>query len=135
MSLQFYYLAVSVYGWINWTRGIQQGGRELPATKISKRLTIMLLLASVLIYGVYYIILAKFTDSTIPISDSLVGTLSVIGTWMLARKLIENWLVWILADGIATGLFFYKELYPTAILFIIYTAMAVVGYWQWRKTM
>lgn len=135
MSLQFYYLAVSVYGWINWRHGTQQGGHELPATKTSRRLTILLLLSSVHIYGVYYVILAKFTDSTIPISDSLVGTLSVIGTWMLARKLIENWLVWIVADGIATGLFFYKELYPTAILFIIYTAMAVVGYWQWRKTM
>ena len=134
MSLQFYYLAVSVYGWINWRHGTKQGGHELPATKTSKRLTIMLLLASLLIYGVYYLILAKFTDSTIPISDSLVGTLSVLGTWMLARKLIENWLVWIVADGIATGLFFYKELYPTAILFIIYTTMAVVGYWQWRKT-
>lgn len=135
MSLQFYYLAVSVYGWINWKQGMQQSGHELPATKTPKRLIIKLFLTSALIYSVYYFILAKFTDSTIPISDSLVGALSVIGTWMLARKLIENWLVWIVADGIATGLFFYKELYPTAILFVIYTAMAVVGYCQWRKTL
>jgi nicotinamide mononucleotide transporter len=52
---------------------------------------------------------------------------------MLARKLIENWLVWIVADGIATGLFIYKGLYPTSILFFIYTVMAVVGYLQWKK--
>lgn len=134
MSLQFYYLGVSVYGWINWKRGSQESGHELTAAKTSKALMLRLLVASILIYAAYYIVLAKFTDSTIPKADSLVGMLSVIGTWMLARKLIENWLVWIVADGLATGLFFYKELYPTAILFIIYTGMAAIGYFQWKKT-
>jgi len=135
MSLQFYYLVISVYGWFNWKHGKPGNGSELPATKTSKRLILQLAIASVVIYLIYYLALAKFTDSTIPKADSLVGMLSVIGTWMLARKLIENWLVWIVADGIATGLFFYKGLYPTAVLFIIYTAMAVVGYIQWKKTM
>jgi len=135
MSLQFYYLGVSVYGWINWKYGTHHSGKELPATKTPKQWILRLGLASGLIYLAYYIILAKFTDSTIPIADSMVGMLSVIGTWMLARKLIENWLVWIIADGLATGLFFYKELYITAILFIIYTTMAAVGYWQWKKKM
>jgi nicotinamide mononucleotide transporter PnuC len=134
MSLQFYYLGVSIYGWINWKRGSQESGHELAAAKTSKALMLRLLIASILIYAAYYIVLAKFTDSTIPKADSLVGMLSVIGTWMLARKLIENWLVWIVADGLATGLFFYKELYPTAILFIIYTGMAAIGYFQWKKT-
>ena len=133
MSLQFYYLAISVYGWFVWTHAKPETGHELPATKISSRLIFQLIVSSIIIYVIYYIILDKFTDSTIPKVDSLVGMLSVIGTWMLARKLIENWLVWIVADGIATGLFFYKGLYPTAILFIIYTVMAVVGYWQWQK--
>ena len=134
MSLQFYYLVISVYGWFSWKMGKPDSGQELPATKTSKRLLVHLGLASIIIYIIYYIILAKFTDSSIPKADSLVGMLSVIGTWMLARKLIENWLVWIVADGIAAGLFFYKELYPTAVLFIIYTVMAVVGYLQWKKT-
>jgi nicotinamide mononucleotide transporter len=135
MSLQFYYLIISVYGYINWKYGTHQQGKELPITSISKSTTLQLLLASVVIYFIYYIILSKYTDSTIPIADSIVGMLSVIGTWMLARKIIENWLVWIIADALACGLFFYKELYPTAILFIIYTVMAGVGYWQWKKTM
>ena len=135
MSLQFYYLAISVYGWINWKHGPQQTGNELPATSTPKRMIFPLLLASIFIYSAYYIILSRFTDSTIPISDSLVGVLSVIATWMLARKFIENWLVWIVADALATGLFFYKELYPTGIIFIIYTLMAVVGYFQWKKAL
>lgn len=135
MSLQFYYLIISIYGYINWKYGTHQQGKELPISNISKSTMLQLLLASVAIYFIYYIILSKYTDSTIPIADSIVGMLSVIGTWMLARKIIENWLVWIIADALACGLFFYKELYPTAILFIIYTLMAGVGYWQWKKTM
>src|ERR1035437_5948904 len=134
MSLQFYYLVISVYGWFSWKKGSQDSGQELPATTTSKRLILQLGVSSIVIYVIYYLVLAKFTDSTIPKADSLVGMLSVVGTWMLARKLIENWLVWIVADAIATGLFFYKGLYPTAILFIIYTGMAAVGYLQWKKS-
>lgn len=133
MSLQFYYVAISIYGWINWKQGKPGTGEELPATQMSKRLFLNLCIATALIYLAYYLVLAKFTDSTIPKADSLVGALSVVGTWMLARKLIENWLVWIVADGLCVGLYVYKALYPTAILFIIYTLMAVVGYWQWKK--
>ena len=135
MSLQFYYLVISVYGWFSWKKGSPDSGQELPATKTSNRLILQLGLSSVVIYFIYYLVLAKFTDSTIPKADSLVGMLSVVGTWMLARKLIENWLVWIVADGIATGLFIYKGLYPTSILFFIYTVMAFVGYFQWKKQM
>ncbi|MDP4239100.1 MAG: nicotinamide riboside transporter PnuC [Bacteroidota bacterium] len=134
MSLQVYYLVISVYGWFNWKLGKPSSEKELPATKASTRLMLQLAVSSIVIYVIYYLILSRFTDSTIPKADSLVGMLSVVGTWMLARKLLENWLVWIVADGIATGLFIYKGLYPTAILFVIYTVMSVAGYWQWKKT-
>src|ERR1035437_4572894 len=134
MSLQFYYVFISIYGWINWKRGKQGSGEELPTIQLSKRLLLNLVVATGLIYIVYYLILSKFTDSTIPKADSLVGAFSVVGTWMLARKLIENWLVWIVADALCVGLYIYKGLFPTAILFIVYTVMSVVGYWQWRKT-
>jgi len=132
MSLQLYYLVVSVYGWINWKRGKEE--KELPATKTTREMWLKLALATVAIYFIYYFVLLYFTDSTILKSDSLVGALSIIATWMLARKLIENWLVWIVADALCVGLYIYKGLYPTVILFVIYTVMAVVGYIQWRKT-
>ena len=135
MSLQFYYVFISIYGWLNWKRGNQGSGEELPTTQLSKRLLLNLVVATGLIYIVYYLILSKFTDSTIPKADSLVGALSVVGTWMLAKKFIENWLVWIVADALCVGLYIYKGLFPTAILFIVYTVMSVVGYWQWKKRM
>ncbi|MEI7505170.1 MAG: nicotinamide riboside transporter PnuC, partial [Paludibacter sp.] len=100
MSLQFYYVVISIYGWMNWKNGQSENGDELPTNQLSKRLTLNLVLATGLIYIVYYLVLSRFTDSTIPKADSLVGALSVVGTWMLARKLIENWLVWIFADAL-----------------------------------
>jgi len=134
MSLQFYYVVISIYGWINWKHGDDLAGKEMPAAQLTKRLLVNLCIATGLIYIIYYFILSRFTDSTIPKADSVVGALSIVGTWMLARKLIENWIVWIVADGLCVGLYFYKGLYPTAILFIIYTFMAAVGYWEWKKS-
>jgi nicotinamide mononucleotide transporter len=133
MSLQFYYVFISIYGWLNWKRDNPENKEELPTAQLTKKLTLILFLATIIIYFVYYLILSKYTDSTIPKADSLVGALSIVGTWMLARKLIENWLVWIIADGLCVGLYIYKGLYPTAVLFIIYTVMALVGYRQWKK--
>lgn len=134
MSLQFYYVVISIYGWINWKHADDLAGKEMPAAQLTKRLFVNLCMATGLIYIIYYFILSRFTDSTIPKADSVVGALSIVGTWMLARKLIENWIVWIVADGLCVGLYFYKGLYPTAILFIIYTLMAAVGYWEWKKS-
>lgn len=133
MSLQFYYLIISVYGWINWKRGKNRSESELPVGKLSKKWLIRISIATVLTYISYYLILKYLTDSTIPASDSLVGALSVIATWMLAKKLIENWLVWIAADGLCIGLYVYKGLYLTSVLFLIYTVMAYVGYINWKK--
>jgi len=134
MSLQVYYLVISVYGWIHWTFGKEIKGDELPVAKLSKKLILILTGATVLIYFLYFIILNYYTDSPVPKFDSLVGTLSVIATWLLAKKYIENWLVWIVADGLCIGLYIYKGLYPTSVLFGVYTLMSVVGYLQWKKS-
>ncbi|MEI6555416.1 MAG: nicotinamide riboside transporter PnuC [Paludibacter sp.] len=133
MSLQFYYVFISIYGWTHWTHG-KSGKEELTTTIMTNRDWLITIVGTVVVYVIYYLILANYTDSPIPKSDALVGALSVIGTWMLAKKFIENWLMWILADGLCIGLYLYKELYPTAILFVIYTVMAGVGYWEWKKT-
>lgn len=132
MSLQVYYLVVSIYGWINWKRGKEE--KELPATVTTRKTWLQLALATIGIYFIYYFVLRYFTDSTIPKSDSVVGALSIIATWMLARKLIDNWIVWIVVDAFCVGLYLYKELYTTAGLFVVYTIMAIVGYFQWKKS-
>ncbi|MDD3078653.1 MAG: nicotinamide riboside transporter PnuC [Paludibacter sp.] len=135
MSLQFYYLGVSVYGWISWKMGKQKSGAELPVKHTSGKQGLVLLIVVLTIYLVYYYILSGFTDSPLPKADSLTTALSIVATWMLAKKLIEQWLLWIFIDGLSSGLYFYKGLNLTGVLFIIYTIMAVVGYVQWLKSM
>ncbi len=135
MSLQLYYVVISIYGWIHWKSGKSTNGSELKVTTLNKKMTGILFLSAILIYTIYYIVLNYLTDSAVPKFDSLIGSLSVIATWMLARKYIENWLVWIVADGLAVGLFLYKGLYPTSVLFVVYTIMSVVGYKQWKMTL
>ncbi len=136
MSINSYYLFVSVYGWINWQRKQDVDGKETLHINRIKRASeiVQYLVASVLIYLIYYFVLEYLTDSPIAAADSVVGALSIIATWMLAKKKLENWLVWILVDAYAAVLYFSKGLYPTTILFVVYTIMAVVGYRQWRRT-
>ncbi|MFM2290216.1 MAG: hypothetical protein RIS29_29 [Bacteroidota bacterium] len=135
MSLQVYYIAISIYGWIHWKKGHISQKEEIPATFMASKDWIIAGIGTVVVYLLYYFILTRYTDSTVPVTDSIVGALSVVGTWMLAKKFIENWLVWIVADAICVGLYIYKDLYPTSVLNVIYTIMAGVGYWQWKKGM
>ncbi len=94
-----------------------------------------LLLASLFIYIAISIILVNYTDSPLPYWDSFTTALSIVATWMLARKILEQWLVWVLVDAVSMGLYFYKELYPTAVLFAVFTVLALYGYFQWKKDM
>jgi nicotinamide mononucleotide transporter len=80
-----------------------------------------------------WVVLKNYTDSPVPFADSLATSLSIVATWMLARKILEHWLVWIFVDAFSIGLFWYKGLFPTVVLFIVYTIMAVAGFIEWRK--
>lgn len=134
MSLQFYYLGVSVYGWISWKVGKQRSGKELSIKRTTAKQALLLSSITLILFLLYYYILAQHTDSPLPLGDSFTTALSITATWMLAKKMIEHWLLWIIIDSVSAGLYFYKELYPTAGLFIVYTIMAIVGWIQWRKT-
>ena len=132
MSLQFYYIFISIVGWYWWIKG-GKGGKELVITKMAKHLYIKLFVTSILIFLVYALILTKFTDSQLPYWDSLTTSLSIVASWMLARKMLEQWILWVIIDLISMFLYIYKGLYPTSILFLIYTVLAVVGYYKWKK--
>jgi len=135
MSLMVYYLVVSIYGWYNWLNGRKDNGNEqLPVRKMkSKGLLIMLLVEIVLFTGMA-LFLTYLTNSNTPIRDALVTSLSFIATWLLAKKYLENWIIWLIADMLSIELYIYKKLYPTTILFIVLTIMAVIGYVSWRKS-
>jgi len=134
MGLQFYYVFISIYGWYYWLKGGDKKEEEdLPVRKITRDVLVKSTLVTVLIYALILFILIRFTDSTVPFMDSFTTALSIIATWMLAKKYIEHWYIWIIVDSVSAGLYVYKNLYPTVILFLIYTVMAIIGYFEWKK--
>jgi nicotinamide mononucleotide transporter len=134
MGLQFYYVFISIYGWYYWlTGGDKKEEENLPVRKVTMAVLVKSTLATVLIYAFILFILIRFTDSTVPFMDSFTTALSIIATWMLAKKYIEHWLIWIVVDTVSAGLYVYKNLWPTVVLFLVYTVMAIIGYYEWEK--
>jgi len=134
MGLQVYYVIISLYGWYFWLKGKKQDeGDKVPVKITSGRLWIKLTISSVILYLIILYVLLNYTDSDVPYMDSITTALSIVATWMLARKYLEQWLIWVFVDALSAGLYVYKELWATVILFIIYTIMAVLGYIEWKK--
>ena len=134
MSLQFYYVLISVYGWFLWSRGKSSDqNEELQVRSVTRPLFMGLVLCSLVIYlGISYV-LVEFTDSPLPYWDAFTTALSIVATWMLAKKILEQWIVWVIVNVVSLALYIYKGLYPTSVLFFFYAALSVVGYLQWRK--
>jgi nicotinamide mononucleotide transporter len=132
MTLQFYYVAISIYGWWCWLHG-SASGESLAVTRTNSILWMKLTVTFLMLFVIIAYVLLRFTDSPVPYWDAVTTALSIVATWMLARKKIEHWLVWVFVDAISIGLFIIKELYPTTILFSVYTVLAVYGYYEWRK--
>ena len=82
--------------------------------------------------GIWYV-LSHYTDSEVPLGDAFTTALAVVATWMLAHKYIEHWHLWVVANIVSVALYLYKGLYPTVILYLVYTGMAVYGYLEWKK--
>ncbi|MBN2166266.1 MAG: nicotinamide mononucleotide transporter [Marinilabiliaceae bacterium] len=139
-GLMIYYVVISIYGWIHWHGSKYNNVNiELPIQSITKEIIIKLLLVTVLIYVSLLIILLYLpgyiglSSSTFPYLDSLTVSASIVGTWMLTRKILQQWLVWIVINSICVVMFWIKGLNYTTLLFIIYTIGSVIGYIKWLK--
>lgn len=136
MGLQVYYVLISIYGWYFWSKGSTRAEKgELPVVRVSRQQSILLFLAFIASWVGIYFVLDRYTDSTVPLGDSFTTALAVVATWMLTRKIIEQWFLWIIANVVSIGLYIYKGLYPTVILYAVYAVMAVYGYVEWKRSM
>lgn len=135
MGLQGYYVVISIYGWWSWRTGGQAGtdDKKLHVTYTNSILWIKLFIINLLLTILMYYLLGRYTDSPIPFGDAFTTSLSIVATWMLARKKIEQWLIWIFVDLVSAGLYMYRGLYPTVFLFTVYAIMAGIGFYEWRK--
>lgn len=132
--LQVFYIALAVYGLWNWLYGGEKH-THAPIVRATRTSFLLLLPATTAAAGILYYVLSHHTDSNVPLGDAITTALSLAAQYMLARKQIENWLVWITADVIYIGLYWYKSLYLTALLYVGFIAMCVAGYRAWQRTM
>lgn len=130
--LQVYYIAMSVYGFYFWiTRKDEDNSDFVKISKIGGKQAFVSLIIALGCFGLLFWIINNYTESPVPIGDSFTASLCIVGTWLLARKILENWLLFIVADIVCVGLFIYQQMYLTALLFVVYTVMGILGYFRW----
>lgn len=142
-GMAIYYLLAAVYGWAVWARKKpaesvdEKGGNcaELAITHTSLRVALMLGALFLVLWAAMYYVLSRFTDSTVPLTDSFGNSLSIIALWMLARKYVEQWLVWFVVDALFFVLYIHKGVPFHGCLYGFYTVMAIVGYRKWLQMM
>ncbi|MCK9305203.1 MAG: nicotinamide riboside transporter PnuC [Bacteroidales bacterium] len=134
--LQCYFLIMSVYGWITWGMENKQGGGESSKQGVRK-LSLFVLLLSFLLSAIFYFIISRILiltgEDPMPKADALATVLSITATFWVTRRYRENWLLWIAVNLISLYIYLNQGLYPTSILYAVYTVAAVAGYIHWRK--
>ena len=140
MGINIYYVIASIYGIICWRWGISRKNKKEASTTLkithtpTSRITPLSIISIALTFAIAYILIT-FTDSNVPWWDSVTTSLSIVAMWMMARKYIEQWWVWIVVDVISAGLYVYKELFFTAGLYALYAIIAYFGYKKWKELM
>ena len=132
-SMELYYILAGIYGLVAWRRGDKKSKSELKISYTPRVAWVAIVGVYVLLHATIYMLLVTFTDSNVPFWDSLTTSLSVVAYWLLSRKYVEQWLVWLAVDVITVGLYIYKDIPLTAGLYALYSALAIAGYMRWRR--
>ncbi|MFL6656618.1 MAG: nicotinamide riboside transporter PnuC [Massilia sp.] len=132
MGLQLVFIVVSVWGWYQWLYGGAQHD-TLAVTRSAQRGWLLGLAAWLLGYGILAAFLAHFTNTDVPHTDGFLTAGSLLGQVLLSRKKVENWIVWIVVDVLYVGLYVYKGLALTAILYGVFVVLAAIGLRAWYR--
>jgi len=131
MGLQFYFMAMNIYGWYYWSRK-PDSDKKTPVVLITKKEGFYSVIAVIIFTYILGSIL-KYTPASYPFIDSFCTACSLVAQVFLARKVLENWLIWIFVDIVYVGVYIFKGLHLTAIMYAIYVAIALIGYIDWKK--
>lgn len=129
-SLQGYYVIMAGYGWWHWS----QGGPEPPVIRLPWRWHATGLITSLLMGLLIAQVLASETQAASPYLDSITTCVSLFATWLVTRRVLENWLYWMVVDSLQTVLFASQGLWSTALLFVLYLGIGTAGYLSWRRS-
>lgn len=132
MALQPVYLALSIYGWYQWLHGGEKHSK-LQVSRASPRLLAGLGILNITVWLVLAMILRR-TDAALPWTDAILTSTSLIAQWMMTRKILENWILWIVLDIVYVPMFISQGLYATALLYAAFLVLAMFGFVEWRRS-
>ena len=132
--INIYYSIMSVLGWYLWTRK-KNGADEFPRSIMNGKdyfISSLIFTITLLFVALVYQFFDKFTDWTAYV-DTLTTALFFVGMWLMAKRKIENWIIWVIADIISVPLYFYKGLTFSSMQFLLFTIIAILGYLEWKR--
>ena len=133
MMINGYYFIVSIYGWYIWTR--KQNNVVTPISTLNyneKKISIFIFVFSIIFVYLVYVYFDKW-DSFTAYIDNFTTAIFFVGMWLMAKRKIESWIFWIIGDVISIPLYFYKGLTFTSLQYLIFTFIAIAGYYSWKK--
>lgn len=134
LMLHAVYFVLGFYGWYEWLHGGRNDSAKEVGTLRYKMLS-ALLLAGVLGTGLMGYLFDQYTDADLAYWDAFTTSFSLVGQYMLAKKKIENWILWLVVDAVAAGMYWYKGLAMLALLYFLYLGLATYGWINWRKSL
>jgi nicotinamide mononucleotide transporter len=132
-SLQGLFIAVALWGWWQWLRGTQDDGAALRVRCLSRRGLAVITVATLGVWPLLGLFLDQRTDSDVPYWDAFPTAGSVAGQWLLGRKYVQNWPVWVIVNVASIVLFAIKGLWLTVLLYALFTVMALAGWRAWQS--
>ena len=132
-SLQIFFAVVALWGWWQWLRGRAADGAALQVRSLGPRGRWACAAALVLAWPLLGLFLKRYTDTDVPWWDAFPTAASLIGQWLLGRKYVENWPTWIVVNVVSVGLFAYKGLWLTVLLYAVFVLLSVAGWRAWRR--
>lgn len=136
MSLNIYYVCISIYGFWQWQNKDKVNHRcevDILYRHWDLKLILGIGIVTALLWLGMYLILSRYTDSPLPAGDAFTTALSITATWMLARRILEHWGCWMIVNGVSAVLYYQRGLYPTCFLFLCYGFLAIVGCINWKR--
>lgn len=132
-GLQIFFALIAAWGWWQWLRGHTADGQALHVRRLSHRGRLTVALAVLAAWPLLGALLRRYTDTDVPWWDALPTAGSVAGQWLLGRKYVENWPVWLAVNVISVGLFAYKGLWLTVLLYALFATLSVLGWRAWLR--
>lgn len=134
MGLQVVYFALSLYGWYEWLYG-GAGRTELAVTRATPRIWLSVSAVALVVWFALWQVTSRIRSAALPSVDAATTTTSLVAQWMMTRKILENWAIWVAVDVVYVGMFIFKHLYLTAGLYAVFLVLAAMGHFQWKRTL